>query len=177
MNISVKTSLSKGRVETWYKFHMMKMDDSRFLHYIALMLMVIGMFLFATWLGDLKYSTHAFVILILCFIVLIASRPYRIHRAYKKVITKNPLEVKSFTVTFNDEGVVSEMDNSIQKFTWDKIVTVREIVDCYFVYVSVTKAIIIPKFLMEKAEREQLVEVFKSKTFYKKHNFGQIAGD
>lgn len=177
MDISVKTVFSKPRVETWYKFHMMRMDKTRFLHYIALGLMLIGIVLCATILSGLKYSSYIFVILIICFVVLIASRPYRIYRAYKKIISKTPLEEKPFTVKFNDEGVIYEMDGSVQKYSWEQIVTVREIIDVFYVYVSETKAMIVPKYLIDRKEREELIEVFKNKTYYKKHKFGQIAGD
>lgn len=177
MDISVKTVFSKPRVETWYKFHMMRMDKTRYLHYIALGLMLLGMILFATVLSNLKYSSYIFVILIICFVVLIASRPYRIYRAYKKIISKSPLEEKPFTVKFNEEGVIYEMDSSVQRYSWEQIVTVREIVDSFYVYVSETKAMIVPKYLIDRKEREELIEVFKTKTYYKKHKFGQIAGD
>ncbi len=177
MNINIKTVFSKPRVETWYKFHMMRMDKSRYLHYIALALMTLAMVLSITVFKSFQYSTYAFVILIIMFFTLMASRPYRIYRAYKKIISKSPLTEKPFSVTFSDEGIKYEMDGEIQKFTWEQIVTVREIIDSFYVYVSETKAMIVPKYLIERKEREELVEVFKVKTHYKKHKFGQVAGD
>lgn len=177
MDISVKTVFSKQRVETWYKFHMMKIDNKRYLHYIALAVILLIMILSATLFNGFKYSSYVFVICIIAFFSLVATRPYRIYRAYKKIIKESPLEEKPFVVKFSDEGVTYIMDDEIQKFSWDNIVTVREIVDMFYVYVSETKAILVPKYLIDRNERLELIEVFKVKTYYKKHKFGQIAGD
>lgn len=177
MNISVKTVFSKGRVENFYKFHMMRMDKFRFLHYAFIIASLIAIVLLATVFDNYAHASTIIVILIIMTITLIVSRPYRIYRAYKKIITKSPLIDKSFIVTFHDEGIDYEMDSNIQKFKWEDILTIREIVDSLYIYVSDVKAIIVPKYLIEREERIKLIEFIKTKTLYKKHKFGQIAGE
>lgn len=177
MNISIKTVFSKNRVETFYKFHMMRMDKFRFLHYAFILFIIIAITLLATVFKNYEHSATILVILIIAGVAIVASRPYRIYRAYKKIIKKSPLEEKSFIVTFTEDGVTYQMDQSIQRFKWEDIVTVREITDSLYIYVSDVKAIIVPKFLIERKERLELIEFIKTKTHYKKHKFGQVAGD
>ena len=176
MNISVKTVFSKNRVETFYKFHMMKMDNFRFVHYAFVLLFVIAIILLATIFENFEHSATLIVILIIALVVLVASRPYRIYRAYKKIVKNSPLDDRPFTVTFTDEGVEYQMDD-IQRFRWEDIITVREIIDSLYIYVSDVKAIIVPKYLIDRQERLELIEFIKTKTHYKKHKFGQVAGD
>lgn len=177
MNISVKTVFSKNRVETFYKFHMMKMDKFRYLHYLFILLIIVGIILCVTVFGKYEHGATAMIILIIAGVVGIFSRPYRIYRAYKKIMKNSPLTEKPFTVTFTDDNVIYEMDGEIQLFKWEDIVTVREITDSLYIYVSEGKAIIVPKFILGREDREKLISFIKTKTHYKKHKFGQVAGD
>lgn len=177
MNITVSTGFSKPRIETFYKFHMMKMDKMRYLFYGGIIALLIITILFSTVFENYKNSVTIVVMSILGNLILIGTRPYRIYVGFKKAIKQTPPSDKTYTVTFNDEGVSYKMDYQEELYKWESVLTIREIIDVFYVYVSDTKAIIVPKYLIEREEREKLVEFFKGKTLFKKHKFGQVKED
>ena len=84
---------------------------------------------------------------------------------------------KTYYVIFKDDGVEYILEGVSEFFTWNKIITIREIIDVFYVYVGPHKAIIVPKYLIEKEKRKELVEFLKTKVHFKSHKFGQISGD
>lgn len=177
MNIKISTGFSKGRVENFYKFHSLKIAKTRYLFYVGVLSLLLVTILFATVFESYKHASMIFIISIIANLILIFSRPYRIYMGYKKAIKESPLMSKTYHVIFREDGIEYILDGISEFFSWSDIITIREIVDVFYVYVGEHKAIIVPKYTIERNEREKLVEFLKNKVHFKKHKFGQISGE
>lgn len=171
MNIKVSTGFSKERVENFYKFHMTRIDKMRHLFYVG----VIGLLIIAVIpLLILNKKPSAIIVTIIAFIadvILITTRPYRLSRAFKKILKDSPMSEKAYHIFIKDEGINYMTDTTNEYFKWDSIVRVVEIFDAYYIYVSDNKAIILPKHAVDYKERQKFDDFVINLGIHKKYNY------
>ncbi len=159
MNIKCKTTFSKGRIETFYRFHFLKKSPYKFVELGLVLIAIIVAVMGFTLLENL----YVFAVALVLIFVIIGTRNYRISNRVKKLLKTNPPDVLPYYVIIKDSHIEYIRDTNTINYEYNKIVEICEIDECFYIYVSETSAIILPKFSIDYEQREKLREFFKKK--------------
>ena len=167
MEIKIKTTFSKARIESFYKFHFKHISSYPVVEFALVALCVViaclGVFVFE--------DTLTLGICLVVGVVIPTTRNYRIGRTIEKRLKVSPPDSEPYHLIITDDGVKYIRDCESKMFTWDKIVRVCEIDLCFYIYVGNEVALIFPKYTIREEQKEELRKLFTGKNLYKKYKF------
>ena len=160
MNVKVKATFSKGRIETFYRFHFLKKSPYRIIE----LLLVIITFLISLLGITILENLYVFAIALVLGFVFIGTRNYRISTRIKKYLKVNSPDILPYYIIVKEDGIEYVRENESKLYKYNEIKEICEIDECFYIYVSEQKAIIMPKFLIEYEKRNKLREFFIGKS-------------
>ena len=167
MEIKIKKTFSKARIESFYRFHFKHISYYPIIELALVVLCVIiacvGVFIFE--------NTLILGICLVVGIVIPSTRNYRISRTIGKRLKVSPPDSEPYYLVITENGVKYSREYESKMFTWDKIVRVCEIDLCFYIYVGNDVALIFPKYTIREDQKEELRKLFKEKELYKKYKF------
>ena len=156
MNIKIKTTFSKARIETFYKFHFLKKSTYKFVELGMVLITFIISLLGITILENL----YVFAICLMLGFVMVGTRNYRISNRVKSFLNKNKPDVMPYIIVITDDKIEYIRDNVTTIYTYDKLVEISEIDECFYIYVSENSALIVPKHSVVYEKRNDIRDFF-----------------
>lgn len=156
MNIKIKTTFSKARIETFYKFHFLKKSTYKFIELGMVIITFIISLLGITILENL----YVFAICLVLGFVMVGTRNYRISSRVKSFLNKNKPDVMPYIIVITDDKIEYIRDNVTTIYTYDKLVEISEIDECFYIYVSENSALIVPKHSVVYEKRNDIRDFF-----------------
>ena len=156
MNIKIKTTFSKARIETFYKFHFLKKSTYKFIELGMVLITFIISLLGITILENL----YVFAICLVLGFVMVGTRNYRISSRVKSFLNKNKPDVMPYIIVITDDKIEYIRDNVTTIYTYDKLVEISEIDECFYIYVSENSAFIVPKHSVVYEKRNDIRDFF-----------------
>lgn len=156
MNIKIKTTFSKARIETFYKFHFLKKSTYKFVELGMVLITFIISLLGITILENL----YVFAICLVLGFVMVGTRNYRISSRVKSFLNKNKPDVVPYIIVITDDKIEYIRDNVTTIYTYDKLVEISEIDECFYIYVSENSALIVPKHSVVYEKRNDIRDFF-----------------
>lgn len=159
MNVKIKTTFSKARIETFYKFHFLKKSTYKYIELGLVLVTFIISLLGITLLENL----YVFAICLVLGFVMIGTRSYRISSRVKSFLNKNKPDVMPYIIIITDDKIEYIRDNETSVYTYDKIVEISEIDECFYIYVTENSALIVPKHSVVYEKRNDIRDFFIKK--------------
>src|ERR1051325_1640301 len=160
-NISVTVKL---QLEDYIAFTRSYMND-RLKWRLVIYVLLLGFLAFYTLndagKNDKGYQTMVYALLavsVVLFIFIIFSRVLFMGM-YRRHFENDPQLRSEHVYTFSKEGVQTSSPTSNSKYFWTDIYAVRETAKCFFVYVAMNSAFIIPRTALDN---ENIINDFKS---------------
>lgn len=167
MDVNIKTTFSKARIESFYRFHFKKISNYKF---IELGLISICIIIAAVAVLFLE-NTLVMAISLTVALVIALTQSYRISRSIQKLLKVSPPDAEPYYLSIKDDGVTYIKGYETKKFSWDKIIRICEIDECFYIYVGEQTALIFPKHYLKANEKEELRVLFTEKSHYQKYKF------
>ena len=159
MNIKIKTTFSKARIETFYKFHFLKKSPYKFIELGLVLVTFMISLLGITLLEDL----YVFAICLVLGFVMIGTRNYRISNRVKSFLNKNKPDVMPYTIVITDDKIEYIREYNTLSYKYNELVEISEIDECFYIYVSENSALILPKHSVVYEKRNDIREFFIKK--------------
>lgn len=166
MNYKVKTTFSKARIETFYRFHFLKKSVYRYIE-----IGLVSALILLSIIGFIFQNTYLIVVPIVLAIVTVLTRKYRIVRSVDRMLKKNPPKTVPYYVSISDTCVRYNQDDVEKIYRIEDIKCLCEIDICFYFYVSENIAIIYPKYNLKLEEKEEIRNLFREKNKFKQYKF------
>ncbi len=164
--IKVEIDYTKEEMERFFRFQLMIKDKLRYFYIgVSFLFGLLAMY-FLLW-GQ-KFFLG--ISLIIFAIITLISFPIQTKKTIKKQIASRYTRPKQ-ELSLTEEEIIHYTDKGIIKYTWSEVLEICEIKDCFYLYLSKTKALIINKQKFILGLEADLIKLFKQKNkkiyFYK----------
>lgn len=167
MTVKVNTGFSKSRIESFYRFHIRHVSKGRFIEYALILICsivgILGVFVFE--------EVMVTIVALLIAIIIIGTYNWRIYYATKRFLKNTPMDSRTYTILLDENKVTFIEDNMIKVYEYKDLFGVKEIDECYYLYISDFQAIIVPKYTISHKQKEELVKIFQEKCDYRRYKF------
>lgn len=159
-----KSAYSEERARDFFKFHLFKINPTKYIYFSVALSSLITALVFIL-IRNLGLALFFIVLAIIVLIVRLATTSIIINRTMKKL----SFPTTNYELTFNKENIKYQDSNRKDLYVWKKLVAVYETKNYFYFYVKKNNALVLPKFNLNDAERQLLLEIIESsETKYKK---------
>ena len=167
VEIIAKSTHSEKRTRDFFKFHLFKVNSSRYVYFGFAIIFFIVAIVFALLN---KYGESLFFLFtsLMVLIIKVVTTNILVNRVVKKVIFPSI----NYRLKFNDDEITYSTDTQKNIYKWDDLLIVYEIDNYLFFYLTINQALILSKYILKEDERLMLKElIIKSKVNYKLKRF------
>lgn len=167
VEIIAKSTHSEKRTRDFFKFHLFRVNPTRYV-YLSIAIIVFIIALVFAFLKDYGKSLFFLFAALMVFVIRIVTSNMVVNRAIKNVIFPS----KNYTLKFNQDEIIYATDVQKSKHKWTELLNVYEVDNYIFFYITKTQALILSKFVLNEEERKALNElIINSKVKFKRIKF------
>ncbi|MBA2175984.1 YcxB family protein [Halobacillus locisalis] len=155
--VSVEGVLSFEEFKTYNHYHTKKLRRGFFIATLILFTLMIFNVIDAIWFTQLFWAL-VFSLIPAGFIVGVMN--LGVHRRSSKLYHSDPKLKKTMTYAFREDGIHLTTEKSYNYFEWSDLVSVYEYEEMFVLYVSKTKAIVLPKRFFETEKQQERFNQF-----------------
>jgi cell division protein FtsW (lipid II flippase) len=158
VEIIAKSTHSEQRTRDFFKFHLFRVNPTRYIYLGVAMIVFIVTVVFAL-LKDYGKSLFLLFVALMILVIRIVSTNMVVSRALKNVI----FPARNYTLIFNENEVAYATNNTKNVYKWNQFLKIYEVNNYIFFYLSKNQALILPKYGLNDEERLALKEIIKTK--------------
>ena len=163
VEIIAKSTHSEKRTRDFFKFHLVKVNPSRYVYFgIAIILLIIALVL--ALLNNYGGSLFFLFIAIMILIIKVVTTNMLVNRIVKKVVFPS----KNYKLIFNENQIIHSTEAIKKTYKWNDFLIIYEVYSYIFFYLTKNQALLLSKYILSEDERTALKEmILNSKVKYK----------
>jgi hypothetical protein len=157
MEIVTKITHSKERAKDFYRFHLLKISPAKYVYFGLSLILFIG---FLVLILIRNYYNALFLLFISVLVLII--RIVTINITVSKIIKNLSFPSTNYILKFSNDFVIYQLDTVKKQYKWNELMGVYETENYMLFYITTNSALILPKYSIQKEEREALKSMIKS---------------